>query len=56
MRKAKSILHQQAQLVFPEKVLWDKFPVAQKIRCRELLQQILRDFIQNPPTERKPDE
>ena len=56
MRKAENSLHHQAQLTFHEKVLWDKLPTAQKIRCRELLQQILRDLVLNLPTERRPDE
>jgi len=56
MRKANNVLYHQTQLVFLEKTLWDKFPTAQKIRCRELLLQILRNLVLNPPTERRPDE
>jgi len=56
MRKAKNGLQDQAQLAFPEKLLWDKLPADQKLRCRELLQQMLRNVVLAPPIERKPDE
>ena len=56
MRKAKNVLHYQAQLAFPEKGLWDKFPSSQKLRCRELLHQMLRKLVVAPSTERRPDE
>lgn len=56
MRKAKNVLYNQAQLAFPEKVLWDKFPTSQKLRCRELLHQMLKRLVVAPSTERRPDE
>jgi hypothetical protein len=56
MRKAQTVLHYQAQLAFPEKFRWDQFPAAQKLRCRELLQQMLRNLVVAPSSERKPDE
>ncbi len=56
MRQAQNVPYHQGQLAFPDKGLWEKFPAAQKIRCRQLLQQILRDVVLNRPTERRPDE
>jgi hypothetical protein len=56
MRKAKTDRCHQPQLAFLEKGLWDKLPTAQKLRCCELLQQILRSLVLNPPKERTPDE
>jgi hypothetical protein len=56
MRKAKNVLHYQAQLAFPEKALWDRFPASQKLRCRELLEQMLRNLVLPSSVERRPNE
>ena len=38
----------QTHLTFPQKDLWEKFPPAQRVRCRELIVQLLRAVVLTP--------
>ena len=42
MRPKQKTDYQQTNLVFPKKDLWEKFPEPNRVRCRELIVQMLR--------------
>jgi len=42
MRLTKKIDYHQTNLAFPKKDLWEKFPQSNRVRCCELVMQILR--------------
>jgi len=42
MRPKRKTDYQQTNLVFPKKDLWEKFPEPNRVRCRELIVQMLR--------------
>ena len=45
MRPRQKTDHQQTHLAFPKKDLWEKFPEPQRVRCRELIVQLLRAVV-----------
>jgi hypothetical protein len=49
MRPEPKTDYQQANLVFPKKDLWEKFPEPNRVRCRELIVQLLRAVVLIPP-------
>lgn len=40
--------YQQINLSFPRKELWAKFPQANRVRCRELIVQLLQAVVLTP--------
>jgi hypothetical protein len=46
----------QTHLTFPQKDLWEKFPPSQRVRCRELIVQLLRAVVLTPAQPRRPHE
>ncbi len=40
--------YQQTNLVFPKKDLWQKFPESHRVRCRQLIVQLLRAVVLTP--------
>jgi hypothetical protein len=50
--KPKTDYH-QTNLVFPKKDLWEKFPPAHRVRCRELIVQLLRAVVLRPTQPRR---
>ena len=53
--KQKSDGHQPS-LAFPKKDLWEKFPQAHRVRCRELVVQLLRIVVLANPQPLNPRE
>ena len=45
--KSKTDYH-QTHLTFPQKDLWEKFPPSHRVRCRELIVQLLRAVVLTP--------
>lgn len=45
MRPRQKTDHQQINLAFPRKSLWEKFPEPNRVRCRELIVQLLRTVV-----------
>ena len=45
MRLKQKADYQQTNLVFPKKDLWQKFPQSHRVRCRELIVQLLRAVV-----------
>ena len=43
----------QTHLTFPQKDLWEKFPPSQRVRCRELIVQLLRAVVLTPAQPRR---
>ena len=43
---------QQTNLAFPKKDLWEKFPESNRVRCRELIVQMLRAVLMPAQPER----
>jgi hypothetical protein len=43
----------QINLAFPKKDLWESFPPAQRVRCRELIVQLLRAVVLTPAQPRR---
>ena len=41
--------YQQTNLVFPKRDLWEKFPESNRVRCRELIAQLLRAVVLTQP-------
>ena len=52
MHPKKNPSHYQSQLPLPKKTLWDQFPEAARVRCRQLLVQLLQQAVQTPEAER----
>jgi hypothetical protein len=48
MRPGKKIDCQQTNLAFPKKDLWEKFPEPNRVRCRELIVQLLQVVVLIP--------
>ena len=45
----------QTHLTFPQKDLWERFPEPHRVRCRELIVQLLRAVVLTPvPTQEAP--
>ena len=40
--------YQQANLAFAQKDLWEKFPEPNRVRCRELVVQVLQAVVLRP--------
>lgn len=40
---------QQLSLTFPRKDLWEQFPQTHRVRCRELIVQLLQAVVFPPP-------
>jgi hypothetical protein len=49
-------LYHQAQLPLPKKTLWDRFPEPTRLRCRQLLIQLLHQVVLSGSKERSSDE
>ena len=45
MRPTKKIDYHQTNLAFAKKDLWDKFPQSNRVRCCELVVQLLRGVL-----------
>ena len=52
MPPKKNPSHYQPQLPLPRKTLWHQFPEATRIRCRQLLVQLLQQAVPTPEAER----
>ncbi len=52
MRPRKKTDYHQTNLAFPKKDLWEKFPQSNRVRCRELIVQILRAVLMPAQPER----
>jgi hypothetical protein len=48
MRPKPKTDYQQANLAFPKKDLWEKFPEPNRVRCRELVVQVLQAVVLRP--------
>ncbi len=48
MRPRQKTDYQQINLAFPKKGLWEKFPEPNRVRCRELIMQLLRAVVLLP--------
>lgn len=48
MRPTQKTEYQQTNLAFPKKDLWEKFPEPNRVRCRELLVQVLQVVVLMP--------
>ncbi len=46
----------QPQLPLSQPTLWHQFPEPTRVRCRQLLSQLLRQVVLNLPTQRSDDE
>ena len=46
----------QPQLPLPKKTLWHRFPEATRVRCRQLLAQLLQQAVRTTGAERSGDE
>jgi hypothetical protein len=53
MRPKQKTDYQQTNLVFPKKDLWERFPPAQRVRCCELIVQLLRAVVLTPAQPRR---
>jgi hypothetical protein len=52
MRPKQKTDYQQTNLVFSKKDLWEKFPEPNRVRCRELIVQMLRAVLMPTQPER----
>jgi hypothetical protein len=48
--------YRQSNFSFPQKGLWERFPEPDRVRCRELLTQLLRFVVVNTSTSQKGNE
>ena len=48
MRPRPKTNYQQTHLAFPKKDLWEKFPQPNRVRCRELVVQVLQAVVLTP--------
>jgi len=48
MRPKQKTNYQQTHLAFPKKDLWEKFPQPNRVRCRELVVQVLQAVVLTP--------
>ena len=48
MSQNNHLRYYQPKLDFPKKELWEKFPQPDRLRCRELLVQLLKAATANP--------
>ena len=48
MRPKQKTDYQQINLAFAKKGLWEKFPEPNRVRCRELIMQLLRAVVLMP--------
>jgi len=48
MRPKPKTDYQQTNLVFPKKDLWEKLPEPNRVRCRELVVQVLQAVVLMP--------
>jgi hypothetical protein len=48
MRPKQKTNYQQSHLAFPKQDLWEKFPEPNRVRCRELVVQVLQAVVLTP--------
>ena len=56
MSPEKPTPYHQRQWPLPQRTLSDQFPEPTRVRCRQLLIQLLRQVVLNRPSERSDDE
>ena len=56
MRPKQSRDYQQSSLAFPKKDLWEKFPQSNRVRCCELIVQLLQAVVLAKPQDRRQNE
>jgi hypothetical protein len=56
MRPKQKTNYEQTHLTFPKKDLWEKFPEPNRVRCRELVVQVLQAVVLTPTESRRSHE